>query len=221
MFFTYTVASRRALLGLRDLSMLKWYVVPLLLVVAYIFTKEVKESRGTGNWDAILAALVLLGADFFNETWNGWVFHLSGRSAVWTTPGPTAFRVFVGWNIEIIFGFALFGLIYYHSLLPEKESKILGLPNRWFFAIFFAVLAVVIEVLLNSGHQLVWEYSWWKFTIGGIWLIFFVGYFYWFAFINVMLGMKTKKNKLIFIGAIYAVPIILNVIGLGILRWQY
>jgi len=221
MFFTYTEASRQALVGLRDLSMLKWYVVPLLLVVAYIFTKEIKESRATGNWDPILAVLVLLGCDFFNETWNGWVFHLSGRSAVWTTPGPTALRVFVGWNVEIIFAFALFGLVYYHSLLPDRERKLLGLPNRWFFAIFFAVLAVFIEVVLHIGDLLVWEYPWWNLSFAGIWLIFLLGYFYWFAFINIMLEMKAMKNKLIFIGVIYAVPIVMNVLALGILGWRY
>jgi hypothetical protein len=221
MYFAYTEASRRALVGLRSSSMLKWYVVPLLLLVVYIYTKEIKESRASGNWDPILAGLVLLGCDFFNESWNGWVFHLSERSAVWTTPGPTAYRVFVGWNVEIIFAFAIFGLVYYHSLLPDKESKILGLPNRWFFAIFFAILAVIIEVVLNIGDHLVWEYSWWFRSWGGIWLIFFLGYFYWFVAINIMLSLKSMKNKLIFIGAIWALPIILNVIGLGILGWRY
>lgn len=221
MLFSYTEASRRALEGLRDFSTIKWYVVPLLLIVAYVITKEIKESRSGGNWDPILAVLVLLGADFFNETWNGWVFHLSERSAVWTTPGDTALRVFVGWNIEIIFGFALFGLVYYHTLLPDRERKILGVPNRWFLAVLFAILAVIIEIVLNIGDHLVWEYSWWKLSWGGVWLIFLVGYFYWFVLINVMLGMKTMKNKLRLVGAIYALPVILNVIGLGILRWQY
>jgi hypothetical protein len=45
------------------------------------------------------------GVDFFNETWNGWVMHFTQRSAFWTTPGETALRVMVGWNIEIIFMF--------------------------------------------------------------------------------------------------------------------
>ncbi|MHB8896779.1 MAG: hypothetical protein ACYC99_16615 [Candidatus Geothermincolia bacterium] len=220
-FFTYTEASQKALIGLRDLHMLKWYVVPMILVVAYILTKEIKDSRGTGNWDPILAVLVLFGCDFFNETWNGWVFHLSNRSAVWTTPGPTGLRVFVGWNIEIILAFIIFGLVYYHSLLPDKKRRILGVPNRWFYAILFALMAVIIEVALNVGGHLVWEYSWWKFTIGGIWLIFFIGYFYWFVAIILMLNMKSMKNKLIFIGAIYAVPIIMNVLALGILGWRY
>jgi hypothetical protein len=221
MLFTYTQASRQALDGLRALSMLKWYVVPLLMVVAYIVTREIKDGRATRNWDPILAALVLLGADFFNETWNGWVFHLSNRSAVWTTPGPTGLRLLVGWNIEIVFAFALFGLVYYHSLMPDKKDKILGIPNRWFFAVLFALLAVIIEVCLNRGGLLIWEYSWWKFSIGGIWLIFFLGYFYWFVLINIMLDMKTLKSKVIFVGVIWAIPIVFNVIGLGILGWRY
>lgn len=221
MIFAYTEASQRALEGLRDLSTLKWYAVPLLLVVFYIYTKEIKESRATGNWDPILAGLVLFGCDFFNETWNGWVFHLSGRSAVWTTPGDTALRVFVGWNIEIIFAFVLFGVAYYHMLLPDKGTRILGLPNRWFFAVLAAALAVLIEVALNIGGHLVWEYPWWFRSWGGIWIIFLLGYLYWFVAVNIMLEMKTTKGKLIFVGAIYAVPVCMNVLALGILGWTY
>ncbi len=220
MLFAYTEASQRALEGLRDFSLLKWYAVPMLLVVAYIYTMEIKKSRETGNWDPILAALVLFGCDFFNETWNGWVFHLSKRSAVWTAPGDTALRVTVGWNLEIIFAFALFGLVYYHSLLPDKERKILWLPNRWFYAIFFAVVAVIIEAVLNAGGHLVWEYPWWKRSFGGIWLIFLVGYFYWFVAINFMLDRKSMKGKLTCVGVIYAVPVVMTVLA-AILGFNY
>ena len=220
MLFAYTEASQRALDGLRDLSMLKWYAVPLFGLVVYTYIKEIKQARATGNWDPILAALVLFGCDFFNETWNGWVFHLSRRSAVWTTPGDTAYRVMVGWNIEIIFIFLLFGLAYYHSLLPEKGQKILGLPNRWFFALFYAVVAVVVEVILNAADLLVWEYPWWYRSFGGVWLIFILGYFYWFAAINLMLDMKSMRKKLAFTGAIYAVPVFMNLLA-AILGWRY
>mgnify|MGYP005839329399 CR=1 FL=1 len=220
MLFAYTEASRRALDGLRDIHMLKWYAVPLFGLVVYIYIREIKRARETGVWDPILAALVLFGCDFFNETWNGWVFHLSKRSAVWTTPGDTAYRVTVGWNIEIIFIFLLFGLAYYHSLLPEKEQNILGLPNRWFFALFYAVVAVVVEVILNAADLLVWEYPWWYRSFGGVWLIFLLGYFYWFVAINIMLDMKSMKRKLAFIGAIYAVPVFMNVLAAA-LGWRY
>ncbi len=216
MFLSLTEASRQALEGLREISTLKWYAVPLLVFVAYIYAKEVKKARQTNNWDPILAALILFGCDFFNETWNGWVFHLTKRSAVWTAPGETAYRMTIGWNIEIIFTFALLGLVYYHSLLPDERRRILGLPNRWFMALFFAAFCVFIEVLLNLAGLLVWEYPWWNRTIGGIWLIFLLGYFYWFAAINLMLKLKTMKGKITLIGVIYAVPIIMNLLAWGL-----
>ena len=68
-----TPASQLALNGLRDLTMLKWYVIPLLAIVFYIYTLEIKKAKSSGNWDAIYAGLTLFGVDFFNETWNGWV----------------------------------------------------------------------------------------------------------------------------------------------------
>ena len=60
--------------------------------------------------------------DFFNETWNGWVFHFTNHSAFWTTPGDTALRTMIGWNIEIMFMFAISGIIYYHTLEEKRKS---------------------------------------------------------------------------------------------------
>lgn len=213
MFFEYTEASRRALEGLRDFSTLKWYAVPLLALVAYVYAREIKKGRETGNWDPLLVALTVFGCDFLNETWNGWVFHFTGRSAVWTTPGDTALRVMVGWNLEIIFTFALLGLVYYHTLLPDEKQKILGIPNRWFMAAFFAAFCVFIEVVLNLGGHLVWEYAWWNRSFAGVWLIYFIGYFYWFAAANFVLELKSLRDKLSFIGVLYAVPVLMNVIA--------
>jgi hypothetical protein len=216
-----TPASVQALQGLRDLSMLKWYVIPLLVIVAYIYTMEIKKARESGVWDAVLAGMTLFGMDFFNETWNGWVFHLTQYSAFWTTPGDTALRTTVGWNIEIMFMFSILGIVYYHSLLPDKETKILGIPNRWFWAVVFAAVCVFIECVLNYGGHLVWEYPWWNRTFTGIWLIFVFGYFEFFVAIIFMLNRKTMRGKLTAIGVIYAVPIVMNIIGLGILGFTY
>ena len=97
-----TEATKAALNGLRDLSTLQWYVIPLLAIVFYIYAKEIRKARKTRNWDAVLCGATILGLDFFNETWNGWVMVLTGRSAFWTARrdqrrcGPL-----VGWNIEI------------------------------------------------------------------------------------------------------------------------
>jgi len=91
--------------------------------------------------------------------------HLTQRSAFWTTPGDTAFRTLVGWNIEIIFMFLILGIIYYHTLSESKEEKILGIPEKWFWAISFSAFCVFVECLLNIGGQLVWEYPFWCLSL--------------------------------------------------------
>ncbi|MCE5282281.1 MAG: hypothetical protein LLG93_09300 [Deltaproteobacteria bacterium] len=216
-----TPASQAALNGLRDLSTLHWYVIPLLAIVIYIYTIELKKARETGRWDAIFAGLAVFGMDFFNETWNGWVFHFTNYSAVWTTPGETALRTLVGWNIEIMFMFTIAGIIYYHTLPDKQEERILGIPNRWFWAVAYSAFCVFVECLLNIGGHLVWEYPFWKLSFGGIWLIFLVGYFPFFAAANLVIARKTNHRKLGAIGLIYSVPILMNLIGKGIFHWAY
>lgn len=216
-----TVATEQALNGLRDVTMIKWYVIPLLAIVLYIYVTEMKKARETGNWEAILAGLTLFGMDFLNETWNGWVMAISQHSAFWTTPGDTALRTMVGWNIEIMFMFSIAGIIYYHSLSKEQNLKILGLPEKWFCAIGFSIFCVFVEAVLNYGGHLVWEYPWWYRSFGGIWLIFLIGYFHFFAAIIFMLWLKTTKKRVIFISSVYGVAIVMNIIGQGIMGWTY
>ncbi len=216
-----TEASSQALQGLRDLSTLEWYVIPFLAIVLYIYNVEATKAKKSGNWDPIFAGLTIFGMDFINETWNGIVFAATQHSAFWTTPGPTAFRVMVGWNIEIIFWFLIAGIIYYYMLPINKDKKILGLPNRWFMAILFAALCVVVECMLNIAGILVWEYPWWNLSISGVWLIFLIGYFIFTAAANIVMSLETIRKKLTAVGLIYSVAIILNIIFGGILGWVY
>ncbi|MFY9504226.1 MAG: hypothetical protein WAQ32_04175 [Dethiobacteria bacterium] len=216
-----TEATAQALEGLRDFSTLEWYIIPLLLVVIYIYAKEINKARGTGNWNPIFAALTILGLDFFNETWNGWVMAFSQRSAVWTVPGPTALRVFVGWNIEIILMFSLLGFAYYYLLTENQDKKILGLNEKWFHAILATVLAVFIECILNIGGLLIWEYPWWNLSFAGIWLILLVGYFYFFAGAATVISLKNNRQKITFVSCVYLVPIVMNIIGFGFLNLVY
>jgi len=216
-----TEASKQALDGLRDLSMMKWYAIPLLAIILYIYMKEIHKARETGDWNPIYAGLTLFGMDFINETWNGMIFAVTQESAFWTTPGDTALRVMVGWNLEIIFMFAIAGIVYYYSLYEDKDKKILGLPNRWFLAIFFAGFCVFVECLLNIGGLLVWHYPWWNLSPWGIILIFLIGYFHFFVAIILVLQLKDDKQKKMAIATIFAIAIILNVIFMGILGWVY
>jgi len=208
-----TLATIQALDGLREISMLKWYVIPLLAIVFYIYTQEINKARLTKNWDALFAGLAVFGLDFFNETWNGWVLWISGKSACWTTPGDTGFRVMIGWNIEIIFMFLILGIIFYNSLSPKQDKKILGLNEKWALAIGYTVLCVFIECVLNKANLLIWEYTLWNRTFVGIWLILIVGYFSFFAGAIFVITRKTMKQKIISLGVIYGVPVLMNIIA--------
>lgn len=216
-----TEATMQALDGLRDVSALEWYVVPLLAIVCYIYTREIHKAQSTKNWDAVFCGLAVFGTDFFNETWNGWVMVLSGRSALWTAPGKTALRTLVGWNIEIMFMFLLLGIVYYYSLSETRDKKILKIPEMWFWGIVYSVVCVLIENILNFAGLLVWEYPFWNRSFAGVWSIFFIGYLIFFCSAIWVLTRRTTKKKLIVLGVIYTVPILMNIIGQGILGWKY
>lgn len=216
-----TEASQRALVGLRDPATLQWYVIPLLAIVFYIYVVELKRARQTGEWNAVLAGLTVFGMDFVNESINGWILALSGRSALWTAPGPTALRTMVGWNVEIMFMFALSGIIYFHTLSDDRKARIAGIPETWFWAGAYSAFCVAVELLLNRGGLLIWEYPFWDGTPAGVWLIFLLGYFHFYVAALLVIGARRMRTKLIAIAAIYAVAIALNVIGLGVLGWTY
>ena len=216
-----TESSIEALNGLRDFTMLKWYVIPFLTILIYIYVKEVKEGQKTGNFDAIFAGLTIFGIDFFNETWNGWVLVLTNYSALWTAPGDTALRTMVGWNIEIMFMFLLAGILWYHTLEEDKKKKILGLPNPLFWAIGYSAFSVFIEWFLNKGGLLIWEYPFWTRSFSGIILIFFFGYLHFYLGAWFIITRKTMNAKILTLAVIYSVPIIMNIIGMGIFGWVY
>lgn len=216
-----TPASEQALEHLRDPATLEWYVIPLLALVLYVYTREIKEARQTGSWDAVQAGLTLFGMDFVNETVNGWILALSGRSALWTAPGKTALRTMVGWNIEIMFMFALGGLVFFHTLSEKRDARICGLPDRWFWAIAYSAFCVAVECVLNAGGHLVWEYPFWNRSLGGVWLIFLFGYFHFYVATILVLGMRSAKRRWAVIGSLYGLATVLNVIGLGVMGFRY
>lgn len=217
----YTEASLRALQGMRDFTTLQWYVIPLLAILFYVYATEIKQARRSGDWNAVFAGLTIFGMDFINESVNGWILVLSGRSALWTAPGPTALRTMVGWNVEIMFMFALSGIIYFHTLSDDPKAKILGLPERWFWAAAYSAFCVFIEWFLNRGGLLIWEYSFWNRSFGGVWLIFLLGYFHFYVAALLVISARRRRTKVIAVGAMFGIAVVLNVIGLGILGWQY
>lgn len=216
-----TEASQRAFVGLRDPTTLQWYVIPLLAIVFYVYVVEIQKARRSGDWNAVLAGLTVFGMDFCNETLNGWILVLSDRSALWTAPGPTALRTMVGWNIEIMFMFALSGIIYAHTLTDGRRARIAGIPEPWFWAAAYSAFCVAVEVVLNRGGLLVWEYDFWNGTFAGVWLIFLFGYFHFYVAALLVIGARRMRAKLVAIASMYGLAIALNVIGLGVLGWTY
>ena len=208
-----TDSAARALAILRDGSQFQWYVIPLLAFVFYVYTSEVEKR----NWNLVLAGLAFWGMDWFNEIWNGLVLHFTGYAPVWGAPGKTAFLILVGLNIEIMFMFAVAGIIWSKMLLPDKKAKILGLPNRWFVAIAGSAFCVIVEYFLNGVGALTWEFSWWNRSAP--WLIFLFGYLTFFIAAFWVFDMKTVKNKVLAVGTIWAVDIVALILFIPILHW--
>jgi hypothetical protein len=208
-----TESASQALAILRDGSQFQWYVVVLLAFAFYVYTVEVEKR----NWSLVLAGLAFWGMDWFNEIWNGLVMHFTGYAPVWGAPGKTAYLILVGLNIEIMFMFAVSGIIWTKMLLPDKKAKILGLPNRWVVAIAGSAFCVFVEYLLNGVGALTWDYPWWSRSAP--WLIFLFGYLTFFVVAFWVHDMKTLKAKLITVGTIWAVVVISLIVFIPILHW--
>jgi len=216
-----TESARMALVGLRDFTTLQWYVVPLLAILFFVYVTEIRDARASGNWDPVIAGAALFGADFVNETVNGWIFALSGYSALWLAPGPTALRTLVGWNVEIMFMFALAGIIYHRSIDGDPKARVLGIPNRWFWAMLYSAISVFVELFLNKGKLLIWDYRWWNRGVIEVIPIFVFGYLWFYLAAKFAIERPTLKKKVLVPAALFGVAGLLNVIGQGVLGLHY
>ena len=203
--------AQQAVSILRDGSQFSWYVIPLFAFVVYIYSVEVEKR----NWNTVLAGLAFWGMDWFNEIWNSIFFHLNGRAPMWGAPGDTAYLILVGLNIEIMFMFAVAGVVFSKMLPPDKKMKILGLPNRIFFAISLSAFCVFVEVLLNAVDALTWDWSFWDANSPILIVLF--GYLHFFLVSYWVHDMETVRSKLITVGTIWTVDVIaILIFGLGL-----
>lgn len=203
----------RALSQLRDLGNFQWYVIPLLSFVFYVYTVETEKR----NWNAVLAGLAFWGADWLNEIINSLVLRFTGYAPIWAEPGPTAYLILVGLNIETMFMFAVAGVIWVKMLAPDKKTLYLGLPNRWAVAIFGTIFCVIVEYILNSAGALTWDWPWWGRAMP--FLIFIFGYLWFFVFAFWVYDMPTMKQKVQIVGALWALDTIALIVFAGLLRW--
>ncbi len=208
-----TESAAQALSILRDGSRFQWYVIPLFALVVYVYAVEIERR----NWNLVLAGLAFWGMDWFNEIWNGLVFHFTGVAPVWGAPGKTAYLILIGLNIEICFMFAIAGMGFSRMLPPDRRLKILGIPNRLLFAVAGSIFCVFVEVLLNAIGALTWDYSWW--SARAPWLIFLFGYLPFFLVSFWVYDMESLKKKAIVVGTIFGVDAVALILFMGILRW--
>jgi hypothetical protein len=207
-----TEAAAQAQSILRDAGQFQWYVIPLFALVVYVYAAEIERR----NWSLVFAGLAFWGMDWFNEIWNGLVFHFNGHAPVWGAPGDTAYLILIGLNIEITFMFAISGVVFSKMLPPDKDLKILGIPNRLALAVGGSIFCVLVEVLLNAAGALTWDYAWWRASAP--WLIFLIGYLPFFLVSFWVYDMETVRQKAITVGAILGLDLVALVL-FGILGW--
>jgi hypothetical protein len=208
-----TQAATQALQILRNPGTFQWYVITLFALVVYVYATEIERQ----NWSLVFAGLAFWGMDWFNEIWNGLVFHFTQYAPVWGAPGKTAFLILIGLNIEICFMFAIAGITFSKMLPKDKKLKILGVPNRLLLAICGSIFCVFVEVLLNKANALTWDYPWWN--ISAPWLIFLIGYLPFFLVAFWVFDMESVRRKIKAVSFILAFDLFCLALFGGILHW--
>ena len=208
----YSENTLQTLETLRDPANMSWIVVPMIGLLCYVYYKELDH----GHISRVLAAFAFFGMDIFNELWNSLVAHATGFAPVWGVAGPSIFTIFIGWNIEIVFGFMLVALAATMTLPKDPKMKILGVNNRVLLAIVNSILCVCAENLLHAAGLLVWEWPWWNAQ--NPWLIFLLGYMPFFVVAFWVYDMTSTKKKLTALGSIYGLNA-LFLLGLASFGW--
>jgi hypothetical protein len=126
----------------RDPSLFKWYAISLLALVIYAYANEVERGR----WDVVAAGLAVLAADGFNEIVNALVLEATDRAPLWATTGPTAYQLLVGLNVEILFMFALAGIVYAKLLPADRGARRFGMPNRLAVGLGLSLVSVAVPM---------------------------------------------------------------------------
>ena len=201
-------ATAQALSILRSGDPFQWYVITLLALVVYVYANEYSKQ----NWKGIAAGLSLYLVHWFYEILNALIQHFTGH-ALWTVPTGTAFLLLVGVGIELSFMFAIAGLVLSKLLPEDPKMKILGIPNRIFFAVANAALFSIIEIFLAKTPAFVWVYPWW-----GAFPVFITVYIPFFVVSFLCYDWPPRTQKIV-IGTLAAIDIAALVVFAGILHW--
>lgn len=197
-----------ALSILRSGNPFQWYVITLLALTLYVYINEAAQK----NWKGIAAGLSLYMVHWFVEIINALIQHFSGH-ALWTVPAGTAFLILVGVGIEISLMFSISGLILSKLLPADPKMKILGINNRFLFAVVNAAFYSIIEIFLVKTPGFLWVYPWWgAFPVFiTVYIPFFLAAFYAYDW--------QPRTQAAFIGSLFAVNAVSLAVFAGVLGW--
>jgi hypothetical protein len=211
LFAARTDFTLRALRQLRDPHLFKWYAIALLAFVIYAYANEAERGR----WDVVAAGLAVWLADWFNEIVDGIVLHASNRAALWTTTGPTAYQFLIGLNVEIMFMFALAGIVYAKLLPADRGAAILKIPNRLAVALGLSIVSVAVEVFLHASGTFHWEYWWWNIPSAAVIIVF--GYLWFYLFAAWVYDAPTARKRWSRVGGLAAIDLAMGLVfGVGL-----
>lgn len=197
----------------RDGSLFQWSSVTLLALVLYVYSVEIERRR----WDMVLAGLALLLMDQFNELVNSAFFHITGRAPLWTVTGDTSYLIYIGLSIEIIFMFAIAGIVFVKMLPADRKMKILGLPNRPVMILGFSLFCVIVELFLHGTGYFHWEYWWWNTPFIPLIVVFGYGTFFLVAAWVYDMGTDHRRQLKV-VGTMAGIDLCLG-IAFGLAGW--
>lgn len=200
--------TQQALSILRDGSNFQWYILPIFLIILYIYFSEI----GKKNWKGISAGLALYMVHWFYEILNALIQHFSGH-ALWTVPTGTSYLLLIGVGIELSLMFSITGLAASKLLPEDPKLKILRVNNRILFAVGNAALAGILEIFLATTPVFAWVYPWW-----GAFPVFVTVYIPFFLAAFLCYDWKPKVQKQ-FIGGLFILNTVMLIVFAGVLKW--
>lgn len=185
-------AADAAKAAVRSVGNFDWTFIALLAFVAYVYATEYKNK----NYKSIAAGLALYMVHWFYEIINAIIGGVTGY-ALWTvSPESTSYILLIGVSWELSMMFSIAGLATSKLLPDDPKKKLLGINNRWLFAIGNAAFFSAVEIFLATTPAFIWVYPWW-----GALPVFITTYIPFFLAAFLVPDAKPKTQKL-FIGGL-------------------
>jgi hypothetical protein len=116
--------------------------------------------------------------------------------------------------VEIMFMFALAGIVYTTLVQSDKAVRWLGLPNRLAVALALSIVSVAVEVFLHAAGVFHWQYWWWN--VQSLPVIVVLGYL-WFYLYASWVYDASPPRRLTLLGGLAAIDLTAGVVfGVGL-----